>query len=90
MKKTGRKLAALYKIPVRSAYYHDEGHWYWNLSDFPAAYFDANGYVIFQNEGEYLDNPYLSISSKNTNVRNKRTIADMPGYRKLDPPPVSL
>jgi len=90
MKKTGKKLTAYYKIPVQSAYYHGEGHWYWNLHIFPAAYFDDHGYVVFQTEKEYLENSYLTISSKNTNVRNKGTIADMPGYHRLEPPPVSL
>ena len=90
MKKTGKKLAAYYNIPVRSAYYHNEGHWYWNLRDFPAAYFDDHGYIHFPTEKEYVDSPYLTISSKNTNVRNKGTIADMPGYRTLEPPPASL
>ena len=90
MKKTGKRLLAYYKIPVRSAYYHNEGHWYWNLHSFPAAYFDANGCVVFQTENDYINSPYLTISSKNTNVRNKRTIADIPGYRKPEPPPASV
>ena len=90
MKKTGKTLAKHYRIPVQSAYYHNDGHWYWNLHQFPGAYFDDHGCIIFQTEREYLDNSYLTISSKNTNVRNRGTIADMPGYRKLDPPPSSL
>jgi hypothetical protein len=90
MKKTGKKLATHYDIPARSAYYHNEGHWFWNLGSFPGAYFDDHGYILFATEKEYLESAYLSISSKNTNVRSGASIADMPGYQRLDPPPRSL
>jgi hypothetical protein len=39
MKKTGESLARSYRINVRSAYYHNDGNWYWNLERFPGAYF---------------------------------------------------
>jgi hypothetical protein len=90
MKKTGKKLATHYKIPVQNTYYHGVGHWFWNLQRFPAAYFDDHGYVLFRTEKDYVESVYLSISSKNTNVRGGATIADMPGYQKLEPPPVLL
>jgi|HubBroStandDraft_1064217.scaffolds.fasta_scaffold00274_7 hypothetical protein len=90
MKKTGKKLATHYRIPVQSAYYHGEGHWFWNLQRFPAAYFDDHGYVLFETEKDYVESVYLSISSKNTNVRGGATIANMPGYHKLEPPPALL
>lgn len=66
MKKTGKALAKFYKVPVKSAYYHVDGNWYWNLSEFPAAYFDANGCIIFQNESDYFQCVYLSIGPENT------------------------
>jgi hypothetical protein len=46
--KKGRDLAKYYNLDVRSAHSHDEGNWYWNLSEFPGAYFDADGCVVFQ------------------------------------------
>ena len=91
--KTGRFLARFYNIGARSAYAHNDGNWYWNLTEFPGAYFDGEGVIVFQTEGEYRGCIYLSIGPRNTWVRDKRvgmSIADIPGYRKLDPPPHSF
>jgi hypothetical protein len=93
MKKTGRALANFYRIPVKSAYYHVDGNWYWNLKEFPGAYFDANGYVVFQTKSDYFGCVYLTIGPENTGVRSKNVgmgIADIPGYQTLNPPPSSL
>ena len=91
--KTGKALAEFYKIPVKAAYYHNEGNWYWNLEQFPGAYFDDNGCVVFQTEKDYAHCVYLTIGPRNTGVRGKNVgigIADIPGYQKLNPPPSSL
>jgi hypothetical protein len=93
MKKTGRSLARSYRIDVRSAYYHNDGNWYWNLERFPGAYFDAHGCIVFKTQKDYQECVYLSIGPRNTGVRNKNVgmgISDIPGYRKLDPSPASL
>ncbi len=93
MKKDGKALAEFYKIPVRAAYYHLDGNWYWNLTQFPGAYFDANGCVVFDTEQDYLRCVWLTIGPQNTGVRGKdagMSIADIPGYQKLDPPPVAI
>jgi hypothetical protein len=37
MKKTGKSLARFYQLSVRSAYYHKDRDWYWNLEQFPGA-----------------------------------------------------
>jgi len=63
------------------------------LWEFPAAYFDADGCVIFKAEKDYTGCVYLSIGPRNTGVRSKNVgmnISDIPGYRKLSPPPSSL
>jgi hypothetical protein len=93
MKKTGRTLARFYQLVVRGAYYHDDGNWYWNLEQFPGAYFDASGCIVFETEKDYFECVYLSIGPRNTGIRGKNAgigISDIPGYRKLDPPPTSL
>ncbi len=93
MKRTGKFLAGYYQLRVRSAYYHNNGNWYWNLEQFPGAYFDDNGFVVFETEADYFGCVYLSISPRNTGVRGKNVgvgISDIPAYRKLDPPPKSL
>jgi hypothetical protein len=93
MKKTGKSLADFYKMNVKDAYYHDEGNWYWNLKQFPGAYFDADGCVVFLTESDYRKCVYLTIGPRNTGVRNKNvgmSIQDIEGYKKLDPRPISL
>ena len=88
--KSGKLLACRYGIHVADAYSHAEGNWFWNLKNFPGAYFDREGVKIFETEDEYYQCVYLSIGPRNTGVRNKEVgmgIADIPGYRKLDPPP---
>lgn len=69
--KPGKFLSKRYGINVRRAYSHDEGNCYWNLKEFPGAYFDAEGCVVFQTEGEYRRCINLSIGLRNTGVRNK-------------------
>ncbi len=93
MKKTGKALARSFQLGVRRAYYHNEGNWYWNLGQFPGAYFDANGCIVFETEKDYFECVYLSIGPRNTGIRGKNAgigISDIPGYRTLDPPPASL
>lgn len=88
--RSGKSLARHYGLHVKDAYSHSEGNWFWNLNDFPGAYFDAYGVVVFQSEGEYSGCVYLSIGPRNTWVRNKAvgmSISDIPGYRRLNPPP---
>jgi hypothetical protein len=88
-----KALAEFYKIGVQNAYCHKEGNWYWNLERFPGAYFDADGCVVFRTEKDYRECVYLSIGPRNTGVRDKNVgmgISDIPGYRKLNPPPSSL
>ena len=92
---TAKALAEFYNIGVQSAYYHNEGNWYWNLQQFPGAYFDAHGCVVFETEEDYrfCGLLHLSIGPRNTGVRHKSagmSISDMPRYRKLVPPPSSL
>ncbi len=86
-------LAEFYNIPVKAASYHDEGNWFWNLQQFPGAYFDAKGCVVFQTQHDYMRCVYLQIYARNTGVRREdvgMSIADIPGYQRLDPPPASL
>jgi hypothetical protein len=91
--KTGRSLAKQYGMAVKSAYAHNDGNWYWNLTEFPGVYFDGEGCVVFQTEGAYRGCIHLTIGPRNTGVRHKTvgmSIADIPGYRRLNPPPRSL
>jgi len=82
--KKGKELAKFYGIEARSAHSHRQGLWYWNLKEFPAAYFDSNGVVIFQTEGEYRGCPKLTVYDKNTQVFDGG-IKNIRGYRTLVP-----
>ena len=58
--------------------YSDDGHWYATLARFPAALFDAHGYVLFATEQEYRSSSHLNIS-KQISVP-KPGISAIPGY----------
>ncbi len=58
--------------------YSNDGHWYATLARFPAALFDANGYVLFATEEEYRTSPHIRIG-KQISVP-KPGISAMPGY----------
>ena len=44
--------------------YSDDGHWYATLARFPAALFDANGYVLFATEEEYRASPHIRVGKQ--------------------------
>jgi len=46
------------------ARYNDDGHWYATLERFPAALFDAHGYVLFGTEKGYQSSPYLLSANR--------------------------
>lgn len=69
--KPGRSLAWHYGMSVKSAYAHNDGNWFWNLTEFPGAYFDSEGCVVFQTEAEYFGCVYLAIGPRNTGVRSR-------------------
>jgi hypothetical protein len=62
------------------ARYSDDGHWYANLSRFPAALFDPHGYVYFATEADYRAAP-MSIG-KQIGVP-RPGISAMPGYLRV-------
>ena len=65
------------------ARYSDDGHWYATLTRFPAALFDATGYVLFASEEEYRTSPHIRIG-KQISIR-KPGISAIPSYvRVLD------
>ncbi len=61
--------------------YSDDGHWYAALERFPAALFDAHGYLLFETEAEYRTSPHLSIG-KQINIR-RPGISAVPGYVRV-------
>ncbi len=61
--------------------YSDDGHWYATLARFPAALFDANGYVLFPTKEDYQTSPHIDIG-KQISIR-KPGISAIPGYVRV-------
>jgi hypothetical protein len=72
------RLNETWAVGAAQARYSEDGHWYAALSRFPAALFDAHGYVLFETEQEYRSSPYLNIG-KQISVP-KPGISTIPGY----------
>jgi hypothetical protein len=94
-----RRKAALHKdealrlneawgVHAAQSRYSDDGHWYATLSRFPAALFDANGYLLFPTETDYRTSPYIRIG-KQISVP-KPGISAIPGYVRMTESGLSL
>ena len=77
---TGEKLKEIWDVDVKHALYRETGDWYHLLKEFPAALFDKNGYIIFENEEEYIKNHGIQIG-KGTHV--PKGISNLSGYIKI-------
>lgn len=77
---SGKYLNVLWNVGAKHALYREDGKWYHQLRNFPGALFDANGYVIFETEKDYLESPYLQIQ-QDLHVING--ISTMPGYIRI-------
>ena len=82
------RLNETWSVGAAQARYSDDGHWYATLSRFPAALFDAAGYVLFETEQEYRASPYLKIG-KQISVP-KPGISAIPGYVLVAQPDATL
>jgi hypothetical protein len=69
-------------VNAQHALYHRDGIWYERLERFPGAFFDENGYVLFESEAAFVQCPYLQITEK---VKVPEGIAQIPGYRRMRP-----
>ncbi len=76
----GRQLNNRWKVGVKHSLYRESGDWYHQLKRFPGAFFDKNGYVIFNTEEEYRSCPYLQIKR---DVHVPSGISDMPNYVRV-------
>ena len=74
------RLNTAWGVNAVQARYSDDGHWYANLIRFPAALFDAHGYVYFATDAEYQAAP-MSIG-KQISIP-KPGISAMPGYVRV-------
>jgi predicted HNH restriction endonuclease len=73
-----KRLQEAWNIEVVQSRYSDTGNWYAHLKKFPAALFDANGYLLVNSEEEYKSSTYLK-KGKELSI-NKPGISAIPGY----------
>jgi 5-methylcytosine-specific restriction protein A len=78
MKVFAKELNKDWKLGANHVLYHRYGEWYHRLREFPAALLDANGYVWFQSEDQYLNCSHLKVNGNYTNVNG--TLSDLPDY----------
>jgi 5-methylcytosine-specific restriction enzyme A len=74
----GPHLNKVWGVGAVQARYSDDGHWYAELTRFPAALFDAHGYLLFKTEQEYRSSPRLKIG-RQISIRQPG-ISAIPGY----------
>lgn len=55
----GRKLNEAFEFNSEHTYFFHQGNWYHHLQRFPGVLSDLNGYVRFETEENYLNNPDL-------------------------------
>ncbi len=76
----GKDLNQLWEVGAKHALYSKDGKWYHLLRTFPGALFDANGYVVFKTEEDYLKCEYLKIAK---HIHVPKGISAIPGYVRI-------
>ncbi len=77
---SGKYLNDLWEVGAIHSLYRKDGKWYHQLHGFPGVLFDANGYVVFENERDYLESPYLQIQQ---DLHVLGGISSMPNYVRI-------
>ena len=72
------RLNKTYSIGAAQARYRETGNWYATLTRFPAALFDARGYILFPTEEAYrTPSPHIHIGKQ---ISVPKGISALPGY----------
>jgi len=75
---TGEQLRKEYSLPVHHCLYHKDGRFFERLVYFPGALCDPQGYLQYDTEAEFENDPRLSIGKK---VNVPGGISTHPKYR---------
>lgn len=78
----GQQLNVLWRVNAKHALYRKDGRWFHQLTNFPGALFDANGYILFPTEQTFRTCSYLSIG-QDVNVPDPSGISVIPGYVRV-------
>jgi hypothetical protein len=78
---TAARLNETWAAGAIQARYSNDGHWYATLTRFPAALFDATGYLLFATEEQYRASPHIRLG-KQISVP-KPGISAIPGYVRM-------
>lgn len=78
---TGKELNEKWGVHAKHPLYRANGTWYHRLTEFPGALFDADGYVLFETEEEYLNCPDLHLG-KQTSCH--KGISSIPSYVRVN------
>jgi len=76
----GTRLNREWGVNAKQARYRETGDFYKTLADFPAALFDAHGYVCFATEEMYRTSSHLHIGKK---LSVPKGISTIPGYVRV-------
>ncbi len=77
---SGKNLNHQWSVGAKHTLYREDGKWYMSLNQFPGAFFDANGYVLYKTQADYERCPYLSIGER---VNVQGGISSLPHYKKM-------
>jgi hypothetical protein len=82
---SGERLRKEWKIPAKQVHYHHAGTFYMPLTDFPGAYADRSGYVVFESEGSFMTSRHLDHRGSSTNPRVgvPDGLKNVPGYVRM-------
>lgn len=80
---SGRDLNRQWSVGAQHALYRRDGTWYHWLKRFPAALFDANGYVRFETKDDLLECSGLSGDEDKNWLNVSSGIASLPGYVRV-------
>lgn len=78
---TGKALNDLWRIGAKHALYSHNGTWYHQLTRFPGALCDSEGYILFLTKAAFDECPYLRIQK---DVGCRGGIQQIPGYVRRD------
>jgi len=77
---SGENLKKVWHIPANHVRYHKDGTFFMPVDNFPAAFCDPKGYVLFRTKAEYEMSSYIKIGSR-VNIRSG--ISSIPCYIQM-------